>query len=122
MGAPRHDRSRVRFGLSLQGVNEMPQFSPDQHRVVFKVEPDKGCDLVVAAAAGTYLAAQFGAQDWEKGCLERSVHVFVGVGGAQFSCRNPPIKLVKPGNHRGKLGTGEVSRGSQSPRVGPGTS
>ena len=58
--APGHDRVRVGFGLSDEGIDDAEDVARDRARVVEQVHPHQRGDLIVAAATGTQLAAELG--------------------------------------------------------------
>ena len=88
--------------------------------VIEKIQPNKGGDLVVAAAPGAQLAAEFGTRDVDESAFEGAVHVFIRLQSYKLSGGDRGPEGFEGRDHAGKLGAVEVAGGRERGRVRPG--
>ena len=115
MGAAWHDCALVGFCLGNQCVNYVPYISPNDLCVLAQIDADECGDLVVAAAASTKLATEFGTELDDEGRFERAVHIFIGVCGLQSATDPVGFERIEPSNHLAEFVSTEVtSRGKRA--------
>ena len=89
--------------------------------VVEKVHPDQGGDLIVAAAAGSELAPEVGADfDDVEGSLECAVHILVAGLRNEGPVLDGDGEAVEARVHPGFFVGGEISGGGERLRMGVG--
>jgi hypothetical protein len=116
----RHAR-RGRFhqsgGLFGQRAHQVRKVGREAARVVAAVQAQVGGDLVVAAAPGAELAAEF-AEAFDQAALERGVDVLVGDGAGEGAARDVLAETVQSGQHPLQFGVVEEPRAVQYARMG----
>ena len=70
-------RISVRFGLRCERIGEIQHCMTDLARRSAKVQPEIGCNLIVAAATSTQLAAEFRSQSFEETTFKCGVHILI---------------------------------------------
>ena len=109
MGEAGRRRPGVAFGLVEQRPLEVDDLGHDGPRVVTQVEPEVGGHLVVAAAAGTELAARR-TQPGDEFAFDRGVHVLVVGMGYDVTPRDRRRQVAESGDDLGQLAVAEQTR------------
>jgi hypothetical protein len=81
VSAARHCYAEVLLRSRDQDLNEFGNQLGNHGGLVKKVGADQGCNLVVATATGTDLAAKFNTGNFDKSALKRRVNILVGLLG-----------------------------------------
>ena len=119
VGPARHRGIGMRGRLSCDRVDELNQQAGDHGGMVEQIQPHKGGDLVVAAAAGAEPAAQFGAGDLDESALERPVHVLVGLERGELTARDSGVERIDGREHPFEFRGCQIASLLQRRRVRP---